>query len=417
MDFVIMASLLLFHYRSVPMPKRLCIRNKMLIALLALIVIDMGVLFLLERRAEHVIHQNQKRFSEIMDPDSLLAILMTGNLRSDFMLIGNGPRFQEDSMTNVSLGIMRTFRNQLYLVFGVSLALGIGLTFYFSRILSRPIAQLAEGWEELGLGARKSRFLPDCVKLQALSHAMEKMKCNILEKEREKSRQKSVELTKNLAAGIAHEIKNPINTVGLTIDYLQSNLSPEDPEKRYEFFKLSDNLKHELGRINRVVDSFMRLTKPNVFSFNQEDINAIVRDAVMLFENEIAKDGVQLHAELDPEIPPLKIDRDKMNQVFYNLIINAIEAMPRGGEISLKSRQADRNTVEVGVFDNGIGIPDEDIEGIFSPYFTTKKQGFGLGLSMIQNIIHRHHGRITVTSQKGVGTQFIIQLPVDFNDK
>jgi signal transduction histidine kinase len=417
LDFMIVASLLLLVAWSMDMPKRLCIRKKMLVALAALIVIDMVVLLLLERRTEHVILKNQERFSEIVASDSLFSTLMTGNLRGDFLLIGNGPRFKETSIASISLGGMRSFRNQLYLVFGFSLVLGIGLIFYFSRILSRPVVQLAEGWEELGLGDKKGRLFPGCMKLQTLSRAMEKMKSTILQQEKEKSRQKSVELTKNLAAGIAHEIKNPINTVGLTIDYLQSNLSPEDPEKRYEFFKLSDNLKHELERINRVVDSFMRLTKPNVFNFKQENINAVVRDAVMLFENEIVKDGVQLRTELDPEIPPVKIDRDKMNQVFYNLVINAIEAMPRGGEITLKSRLIGKNMVEVDVIDNGIGIPDEDVEGIFSPYFTTKKQGFGLGLSLIQNIIHRHHGRITVTSQKGTGTQFIIQLPVDFNEK
>jgi signal transduction histidine kinase len=386
-----------------------------LVALLALVVIDLGVLFLLERRAANIIYKNQKSFSEIMSSDSLFETVLTGKLQSDFMLISNGPGIESASLTNVSLNVLRAYRNQLYIVFGISLALGVALVIFYSRVLSQPVVQLADGFTEVSREVKKIRFLPGCVKLQSLSSAIEKMKSSILQQEQEKSRQESVELTKNLAAGIAHEIKNPINTMGLTVDYLQSNLSPENPEKRYEFFKLSDHLKNELGRINRIVESFMRLTKPNVFNFEQDDINAVVRDAVALFENEVSKEGVEIRTELEEDIPPVKIDRDKMNQVFYNLVINAIEAMPRGGEITIRSRRTSDKMVEVVVFDTGVGIPGEDMEGIFSPYFTTKKQGFGLGLSLIQNIIHRHRGRIIINSEKGVGTQIIIQLPVDFN--
>jgi signal transduction histidine kinase len=397
------------------MKRKLCVRNKFLVALVALIVVDLFVLFILERRAENIIYKNQKSFSEIMSSDSLFEAVLTGKLQSDFMLISNGHGIESGSLTNVSLHVLRAFRNQLYIVFGISLALGVALVIYFSRVVSQPVLQLADGFEEVSREVKGVRFFPGCLKLQALFSAMEKMKNNILQQEKEKSRQESVELTKNLAAGIAHEIKNPINTMGLTVDYLQSNLSPDNPEKRYEFFKLSDHLKSELGRINTIVEGFMRLTKPNVFNFKQDDINAVVRDAVTLFENEVYKEGVEIHMELDKDIPPVKIDRDKMNQVFYNLVINAIEAMPRGGEITIKSRRISNNMVEVGVFDTGVGIPDEDMEGVFSPYFTTKKQGFGLGLSLIQNIMHRHKGRVIVTSEKGVGTQVIIQLPVDFN--
>lgn len=399
------------------MPKKLCVRKRLTFALVALIAIDLGVLFLLERRAENVIYKNQKSFSEILSSDSLFETVLTGKLQSDFMLISNGPGIESASLTNVSLDVLRAFRNQLYIVFGISLAIGVALVIYLSWVVSQPVVQLADGFEEVSREVKKVRFLPGCVKLQALSSAIEKMKSNILQQEKEKSRQESVELTKNLAAGIAHEIKNPINTMGLTVDYLQSNLSPENPEKRYEFFKLSDHLKSELGRINTIVEGFMRLTKPNLFNFRQDDINAVVRDAVTLFENEVSKEGVKIHTELDKNIPPVVIDRDKMNQVFHNLVINAIEAMPRGGEITIRSRHSANNMVEVGVFDTGVGIPDEDMEGIFSPYFTTKKQGFGLGLSLIQNIIHRHKGRVSVTSEKGVGTKIIIQLPVDFNGK
>jgi signal transduction histidine kinase len=162
------------------------------------------------------------------------------------------------------------------------------------------------------------------VKISALTDMIQNMKREFIAREEENSRQKSVEITKNLAAGVAHEIKNPINTVGLTVEYLQTNLSPEDPEKRYEFFKLSDNMKDQLKRINRIVEGFLRLTKPSVYHFEQEDLNALIRDAVTLYEPEIVKEGIEIHMELGENLPQIRVDRDKLNQVFSNLILNAI---------------------------------------------------------------------------------------------
>jgi len=399
------------------MPNRLCVRSKILIVFLSLIAVDIILLFFLEQHAGNELLRNQKSYTETTTPYSLFTTIMTGNFQSGFLLISNGPYVESGSMTNVSLDILREYRNHLFMVFGISLLLGIGLTIYFARNASHPILQLSDSSGGLGTETllKQNRMFPKCVKRQAFTEALQKMKNDILEREKEKSRQESVELTKNLASGIAHEIKNPINTVGLTVDYLQTNLSPDNPEKRYEFFKLSDNMKHELERINRIVEGFMRLTKPSVFNFKHEDVNSVVRDAVALFEPEIPKNKVQIHLDLDQELPMVNIDREKLNQVLSNLIINSIEAMPRGGDITIRTSRADNHTVEVSVIDSGIGIPIENLDNVFSPYFTTKKQSFGMGLSLVQNIIHRHHGRVSVKSEKGVGACFGIQFPVDLD--
>jgi signal transduction histidine kinase len=321
-------------------------------------------------------------------------------------------------VTYSSLGIYRQFRNQVFMLFGISLLLGIGLALYFARRVTRPVLRLTESAEDFSKQTLKKRkILPECVKISAITDSIQNMKNDWIAREEENSIQKSVEITKNLAAGVAHEIKNPINTVGLTVEYLQANLSPEDPERRYEFFKLSDNMKEQLKRINRIVEGFLRLTKPSVYNFKQEDINALIGDTVMLYEPEIVKEGVQIHMELGTDLPTVRADRDKLNQVFSNLILNAIEALPRGGNITINSTRNDNKTIEVKISDNGIGIRDEDLNNVFSPYYTTKKQGFGLGLSLTHNIIHKHRGRISVSSEKGVGTRFTIQLPVDSLDE
>jgi signal transduction histidine kinase len=256
---------------------------------------------------------------------------------------------------------------------------------------------------------------PNCTELQILTESFKQMRQSLQEYEDEKSRNESVEITKNLAAGIAHEIKNPINTVGLITDYLQTNLSPDDPEKRYEFYKLSDNMKNELKRINRIVEGFLRLTKPDVYKFSSENINSIVQYSVSILEQEFLKQRIVLQLKLESVLPDIRVDKERLNQVFSNLILNAIEAMPRGGELSINTSIEDEN-VKIRISDTGIGIPQEDIRKIFSPYFTTKKQGFGLGLSLIHDIIHKHRGKITVQSEMGKGSEFTIYLPVRFED-
>jgi signal transduction histidine kinase len=237
------------------------------------------------------------------------------------------------------------------------------------------------------------------------------MQRDLREINEEKSRLESVEITKNLAAGIAHEIKNPINTVGLIVDYLQTNLSPDVPEKRYEFYKLSENLKKEIKRINRIVEGFLRLTKPSVYSFALENVNELVRESVSTLEPEMAKTGVIARLQLDPDLPLVRADRDKLAQVFSNLLLNAVEAMPRGGEITAATCVEEGKAV-VSISDNGIGIPQENLKKIFNPYFSTKQQGFGLGLSIAQDIVHKHDGKLTVKSERGRGTEFAVHLPL-----
>jgi len=176
-------------------------------------------------------------------------------------------------------------------------------------------------------------------------------------------------------------------------------------------------MKNELKRINRIVEGFLRLTKPDMFTFTTENINNIIRETVSVLEPEIIKNGVKLTLKLDEEIPPVKADKDKLNQVFSNLLINAVEAMPRGGNILVSTEKLDGKRVRIEISDTGIGIPNEDKSKIFSPYYTTKKQGFGLGLSLTHNIIQKHMGKINVNSEKGEGARFEILLPVSFSDE
>ena len=159
------------------------------------------------------------------------------------------------------------------------------------------------------------------------------------------------------------------------------------------------------------------LTSPEKYNFKKENINSIIDYSVSTLEPEVIKRKIKVNQKLSSHLPEIKADRDRLNQVFSNLFINAVEAMPRGGEIMIYSGSNGNNKVEIQVSDNGIGIPPENLRKIFSPYYSTKEQGFGLGLSLTHNIIHKHRGKIAVSSEKGKGTMFTIQLPVDFADE
>ena len=158
------------------------------------------------------------------------------------------------------------------------------------------------------------------------------------------------------------------------------------------------------------MEGFLRLTKPDVYNFKKSNVNSVIKETVSVLEPEAIKQNVRIKLELCNTIPSVYIDRDRMNQVFSNLIINSIEAMPRGGVITISTDKIQDGVVIV-IKDTGIGIKKDNIRKIFSPYYTTKKQGFGLGLSLIHGIISRHRGKIFVSSEVGKGTEFTIMLP------
>jgi signal transduction histidine kinase len=389
------------------MIKHMCIRNRFLLFFVALIAADLAFVAVLELRLERRVQAIQDTYNELLSYSRTPDYILSGNMSGTFIareFIAADGSFQFPR----TIPLLRNYRNTVLILFGASLAAGILVIVYSMRSVTRPLLRMAGNMHEGSIAQSKGQ--KQCFVMARLSESLRKYQKELAEHEEERSRAESVELTKNLAAGVAHEIKNPINTVGLIVDHLQTNLSPDDPEKRYDFYKLTENVKNELKRINRIVEGFLRLTKPHVYAFEPYSINDIVREVYTNFEPELARQGVRTELQLSDQLKPVQADRDKMSQVFSNLIINAVEAMPRGGRLTIRTEQSD-DQVAVVVEDNGVGIPEENQKNIFSPYYTTKKQGFGLGLSLIQDIVSKHRGKISFQSGRGAGTRFIIQLP------
>ncbi len=213
-----------------------------------------------------------------------------------------------------------------------------------------------------------------------------------------------------LAAGIAHEINNPLTSV-LTFSSLLLRKAEEGQRERLEIIVKETTRCRE---IVRELLNFARQSEPRKEPCN---INRIIENALSLTKNQlkVSENYVTMVKELG-DLPPLQADPDQMLEVFINMIINAIDAMPKGGELRTRTRLLENEkSIEIRVIDTGQGIPKENLEKVFDPFFTTKEagKGTGLGLAVIYGIIEAHNGSIDVESEVGKGTTFIIKLPVE----
>ena len=216
-----------------------------------------------------------------------------------------------------------------------------------------------------------------------------------------------------LAAAIAHEIRNPLNYINLTLDHLRSSFAPDDPEKRNTFARLTDQLKTEVARINRHITDFLKYSRPSKLELQDLDIRAEAEDALRLVEGRSTDCGIETKiVQDDPVLLPVLGDRESLRSVFTNLVINAVEAIDgEGGRVSVGLSNTGENSVKVEVTDTGRGISPEDISKVFEPYFSTKETGTGLGLAIVKKAVDDHGGTISVASREGSGTTFTVILP------
>ena len=214
-----------------------------------------------------------------------------------------------------------------------------------------------------------------------------------------------------LASAIAHEIRNPLNYINLTLDHLRTSFAPEDGRKREAFGRLADQLKAEVGRINTRISEFLKYTRPAALDKSALDLREVVADSLRMVEVQAEERGVETRVEGGDRLPPVLGDRESLRSVFTNLIINGMQAMGgEGGRLTV-TLSAQDGRVRAEVTDTGRGIPEENISKIFEPYFSTKETGTGLGLAIVKKAVDEHDGSITVTSRQGQGTTFTVTLP------
>jgi two-component system sensor histidine kinase HydH len=209
-----------------------------------------------------------------------------------------------------------------------------------------------------------------------------------------------------LSAGVAHEIRNPLNSIRGFIQYFQKKLSLEEEDYRY-----TDLMITEVDRLNRVISKLLAFSKPREPRLSIRSPYEILDHCIRVIEREAQGEGLELiRTTYADEMPLVLMDTDQITQVFLNILINAVEATPTGGKIFVKCEMDEPGRLRIAVEDTGEGIPKENIDKLFDPFFSTKKKGTGLGLAIVKSIIEAHDGEIDVESEPGRGTRFIITL-------
>jgi two-component system, NtrC family, sensor histidine kinase HydH len=209
-----------------------------------------------------------------------------------------------------------------------------------------------------------------------------------------------------LSAGLAHELRNPLGTIKASAEMLTRSMSGENEVAR----EVAGFISTEVDRTNLLVTRFLDFARPLKLQLSPADLTPILDRAVELLERGAPHYDVAIYKNYAPEIGPLPLDADLMERVFYNLLLNAAQATPAGGSITIKTRLAGA-AAEISVIDRGSGIEPKDLESIFNPFFTTKPEGVGLGLAIVSKIVDEHGGKMAVESEPGKGSLFCISLP------
>jgi signal transduction histidine kinase len=311
----------------------------------------------------------------------------------------------------------------------IALFIGSLSSVILAQRITKPLQALTKGVAAVGQGDLTQRFdIQTKDELGELAHAFNEMTAQLArvrELEERLRRADRLAALGTMAAGIAHDIRNPLTSI-LIFSQLMS-LHHDDPEVRQKFDRV---VPRELERVQGVIEDMMELARPTTLHLEATNLNEVLAQVVELFENQAATQGVKLYREFGPDLPPCMADRKRLHRAFSNLVANGIQAMTAGGDLDVRTSlvqparstdlQASLSGVQVPtemalrviIRDTGQGIPPERLSRIFDPFYTTKEKGLGLGMAITHRIIEDHKGTIDVQSQVGLGTTFTIHLPV-----
>lgn len=232
---------------------------------------------------------------------------------------------------------------------------------------------------------------------------------NLKKAEAEVRRSERLAALGQLTAGLAHELRNPMSTMKTSAELLGRSVGEENAIAR----EMASYIKEEVDRTNSLITRFLDFARPQHLKMEKGDLAAMLDRAIEQFEREKsdAASSVTVFKNYSPDIPPLAFDAELMERVIYNLVMNAAQASPPGGVVTVKTRCVE-DQVEIAVIDRGTGIDPANRESIFNPFFTTKSAGVGLGLAIVSKIVDEHGGQITVESTPGEGSVFLVFLPL-----
>ena len=297
--------------------------------------------------------------------------------------------------------------------------LSTGVSYILLRLVRRPIrsvvgkmAQVEEGDLSVRLAPARDDEMGSLMRsFNSMVDNLEKAKQDLQECHyQQMERADRLASVGEMATGIAHEIKNPLAGISSAISVLADDFSPDDPRR-----EVIDKVLEQISRLDKTATDLLYFGRPGTPEFSYVDLNALVNKTLFFVSQHPEARNIHRIKTLARDLPPVWVDEKQFQQVLFNIIINAIQAMKAGGSLTVRTSTVAGGVngfVQLQVIDTGVGIPADDLERIFTPFYTTKTQGTGLGLPICRQLIEQHGGTIRVESRCGEGTTFIIELPV-----
>ena len=328
--------------------------------------------------------------------NELLGVLLVGSSRKELVLLRN-----RIVMTSAAVA-------------AGALLIGLLVSLWVAARITRPVRELAEGAREVAAGRWETRIdVRGLDEIGQLGIAFNDMTRTLASQRDRLLQTERVAAWRELARRLAHELRNPLFPLQITVENLQRAKQLDAKQFLEVFNESTATLKVELANLNAIVGRFSDFSKMQAPVFTRMDVNEALRNIIRLFEpqfNVVGKPTIAAEYFLTEPLPEIDADPVLLHRAFQNLVLNALDVMPAGGTLTLRTSERGANVL-IEISDSGAGLTPEECARLFTPYYTTKQQGTGLGLAIVQSIVSDHHGTISVSSEEGHGATFRIELP------
>jgi signal transduction histidine kinase len=323
---------------------------------------------------------------------SLLAVLLVGSSRRELVDL-------EALLRTIGIGVAAS-----------GMLLGIGLAWWATARITRPVRQLADTAGKIAAGNWNATVdLASDDEIGRLARAFNRMTHELGEQRERLVQAERVAAWRELARRLAHELKNPLFPLQITVENMQRARASAPDQFDEVFREGSATLLAELANLKQIIGRFSDFARMPAPAMQPVRLNELAAESLKLFDPQLAQAGIRTAVEFDPNLPLVQADPEQISRVLRNLVLNAIDAMPAGGTLTLRTVAQPGGTL-LEISDTGQGLTPEECARLFTPYYTTKTHGTGLGLAIVQSVISDHHGRISVQSAPGAGTTFRIEL-------
>ena len=346
--------------------------------------------------------------SDPTDSESLDAIPLKGEQGDllGMLLVGNSRR--------ALVAVESRIRSTALLVAGLAVVLAVVLSSWMAARVTRPVEQLAEAAREVAAGNWQTQLQVESGdELGEMADAFNRMTRELTEQRERLVQAERVAAWRELARRLAHELKNPLFPLQITVENLLKSREHGGEQFDEVFRESAGTLLAEIANLKAIIGRFSEFSKMPQPQLQPVDINELISKVLQVHQAQMGAEGrpaIASRLQLDGQLGKVAADPDLLRRALANLVLNAIDAMPGGGTLTLRTRASNEN-IRIEVSDTGSGLSKEECDRLFTPYYTTKEHGTGLGLAIVQSVVSDHRGRITVHSAPRQGTTFVIELP------